>query len=165
MDALETNINSFLNGYNGIDTTSYDVLRSVSDTTIYNLEQQFTRNYADVKLTPEQKAQRVIATCRNQPDFLSKSLSISNSYKNADVRTRQFILMMCADDERLTDVLRMAMLDNAGNNPFMAELVADALESTNNEFFRQAIERSNTSDLLRARKEIEAESQPDGTTE
>lgn len=199
LDQLENNINSFLNGYNGVETTSYDVLRSVSESTIFQLEQQFTRNYANTKLTPEQKAQRVIATCRNQPDFLSKSMALANSYKNADVRTRQHILALCADDINLIDVVRMAglnkrvddfkenglsdmkvaiktvnealkqddvieiaaTLDSAGNNSFLAELVADALETTNNEYFRQAVEKSNVSDLLHAKKEIEAESQPD----
>lgn len=203
LDVLETNINSFLNGYNGKDTTSYDVLRSVSENTVYELERQFTQNYANTKLTPEQKAQRVLAMCRNQPDFLSKSMSLANSYKNADVRTRQNILALCADDERLVDILRMAglnkrvddfkasglsdmktaiktvkqalklddvmeianVLDSAGNNPFLAELIKDALETTNNEHFRQAVEKSNASDLLRAKIEIEAESQPDDTTE
>lgn len=203
LDVLETNINSFLNGYNGKDTTSYDVLRSVSENTVYELERQFTQNYANTKLTPEQKAQRVLATCRNQPDFLSKSMSLANSYKNSDTRTRQFIITLCADDERLIDVLRMAglnkrvddfrenglsdmktaiktvnealkqddvveiaaTLDSAGNNSFLAELVADALETTNNEYFRQAVEKSNMGDLLHAKKEIEAESQPDGKEE
>lgn len=199
LDQLENNINSFLNSYNGKDTTSYDVLRSVSENTIYELERQFTQNYANTKLTPEQKAQRVLATCRNQPDFLSKSMSLANSYKNSDTRTRQFIITLCADDERLTDVLRMAglnkrvddfrasglfdmkkaiktvnealkqddvmeiaaTLDSAGNNPFLAELIKDALETTNNEYFRQAVEKSNMGDLLHARKEIEAETESD----
>lgn len=194
LDTLETNINNFLNGYNGKDTTSYEVLRSVSENTVFQLERQFTQNYANTKLTPEQKAQRVLAMCKNQPDFLSKSMSLANSYKNADVRTRQNILALCADDERLIDVLRMAglnkrvddfkknglsdmktaikavkqalkqddvteiaaTLDSADNNPFMAELIADALESTDNEHFRQAVEKSSMGDLLHAKKEIEA---------
>lgn len=199
LDALEANINSFLNGYNGVETTSYDVMRSVSESSIYELERQFTQNYANTKLTPAQRAQRALAVCRNQPDFLSKSMALANSYRNADVRTREHILALCADDERLIDVLRMAglnkrvddfkenglsdmkvaikavnealkqddvmeiaaTLDSAGNNFFLAELVADALETTNNEYFRQAVEKSNMGDLLHARKEIEAESQPD----
>lgn len=203
LDQLENNINNFLNGYNGIGTTSYDVLCSVSESTVYELERQFTQNYANTKLTPAQRAQRALAVCRNQPDFLSKSMALANSYRNADIRTRQHILALCADDERLIDVLRMAglnkrvddfrenglsdmktaikavkqalkqddvteiaaTLDSAGNNPFLAELIADALESTDNEHFRQAVEKSNMSDLLHAKKEIEAESQLDDTTE
>lgn len=203
LDQLESNINNFLNGYSGKENTSYEVLRSVSENTVFDLEQKFTRNYADTKLSPEQKAQRVLAMCRNQPDFLSKSMALANSYKNADTRTRQFIITLCAEDERLTDVLRMAglnnrvdafkenglsdmkkaiktvneaqkqtevteiaaTLDSAGNNPFLAELIADALESTDNEHFRQAVEKSNVSDLLRAKKEIETESELDDTAE
>lgn len=192
---MEGNLNTFLNGYNGDETTRYEIMRSVSDNTVYKLEGQFTRDYADVKLTPEQKAQRVLAVCRNQPDFLSKSIRLASSYKNADVKTRQIILALCADDERLVDVLRMAglnkrvddfrenglsdmkkaiktvneaqklddvleiaaTLDDAGDNPFLAELIADTLEAANNEHFRQAVEKSNMADLLKAKKEVEAE--------
>lgn len=195
LDQLESNLNTFLNGYNGDETTRYEIMRSVSENTVYKLEEQFTRDYADVKLTPEQKAQRVLAVCRNQPDFLSKSIRLASSYKNADVRTRQIILALCADDERLTDVLRMAglnkrvddfrenglsdmkkaiqtvhkaqklddvieiaaTLDSVEDNPFMAELITDALEATSNEHFREAVGKSNMADLLKAKKEIEAE--------
>lgn len=193
LDQLESSINNFVQEYT--ENASYELLRSVSDNTVYRLEEQFTRDYIDTKLTPEQKAQRVLAMCRNQPDFLSKSIKLANSYKNADVRTRQFIITLCADDERLIDVLRMAglnnrveafrenglsdmkkaiktvneaqkqtdvleiaaMLDSAGDNPFLAELIADTLEATSNEHFREAVEKSNMSDLLRAKREVEAE--------
>lgn len=198
LDQLESGINDFVQKYT--ENASYDLLRSVSESTVYRLEEQFTRNYADTKLTPEQKAQRVLAMCRNQPDFLSKSIKLANSYKNADLRTRQFILTLCADDERLADVLKLAGLDSkvesfrengladmkkavetvreaqklddvikiaatidsAGDNPFLAELIADTLEVTGNEHFREAVGKSNMNDLLKAKKEVEADSDPDG---
>lgn len=193
LDQLESSISNFVQEYT--ENASYELLCSVSDNTVYRLEEQFTRDYADVKLTPEQKAQRVLSMCRSQPDFLSKSIRLASSYKNADVRTRQIILALCADDERLTDVLRMAgldkrvddfrenglsemkkaiqtvhkaqklddvieiaaTLDSVEDNPFMAELIADALEATSNEHFREAVGKSNMADLLKAKKEIEAE--------
>lgn len=195
LDQLESGINTFLNSYTGEGTTSYDVLRSVSDRVVYELERQFTGGYRDVRLTPAQKARRAVTVCKSQPDFLSKSIKLANSYRNSDVRTRQFILSLCVDDESMTGVLRMAgldkraddfkenglsdmkkaiqtlneaqrlddvieiaaTLDNAGDNPFLAELIADTLEGTNNEHFRQAVEKSNMADLLKAKKEVEAE--------
>lgn len=193
LDQLESSISNFVQEYT--ENASYDLLRSVSSSTVYGLEEQFTRNYADVRLKPWQKAQRVLTMCRNQPDFLSKSIKLANSYKNADVRTRQLILVLCAGDESLADVLKMAgldkrvddfkenglsdmkkaiktvkeaqklndvleiaaTLDSAGNNPFLAELIADTLETTNNEHFRKAVGRSNMADLLWAKKEVETE--------
>lgn len=193
LDQLESGISNFVQKYT--EKASYDLLRSVSENTVYKLEEQFTRNYVDTKLTPEQKAQRVLTMCRNQPDFLSKSIKLANSYKNADLRTRQFILTLCADDEYLADALKLAGLDSkvdsfrengladmkkaiktvreaqklddvmeiaatidsAGDNPFLAELIADTLEATGNEHFREAVERSNMRDLLKAKKEVEAE--------
>lgn len=50
-----------------------------------------------------------------------------------------------------------ATLDSIEDNPFMAELIADALEATSNEHFREAVGKSNMADLLKAKKEIEAE--------
>lgn len=193
LDQLESNISNFVQEYT--ENASYELLCSVSDNTIYELESQFTRDYANVRLTPEQKAQRVLSMCRSQSDFLSKSIKLANSYKNADVRTRQFILALCADDEHLTDIIRFAgldkrvddfrenglsdmkkaiktvneaqklddvieiaaTLDDAGDNPFLAELIADTLEATNNEHFREAVGKSNMADLLKAKKEVEAE--------
>lgn len=194
LDELQNRLNALMSGYDtgGINA---GILSAIHESQIYKLEERFTKGYTNMNLSPGQRADRAVAMTLGQAGFMERAVTLANAYRNADTETRQHILLMCADDSRLTDIAKMAgldervtafkenglsdmkeavktvkaaqsadsvigaaaMLDNAKENPFIAELVKDTLEVTDSQNFRQAVEKSDVGDLLKAKAEIEAE--------
>lgn len=102
LEELESGITDYVNGYCG-SNTKYLTILNVSDSHVYELEDQYTKCHTFSQLSRSETADRAIAIVLSQNTLTGKGLALRNLLANADDKLRATILYKLSENESLPD--------------------------------------------------------------
>lgn len=102
LDELESGITDYVNGYCG-SNTKYLTILNVSDSHVYELEDQYTKCHIFSSLSRSETADRTIAIALSQNTLTGRGIALRNLLANADDKLRATILYKLSENESLPD--------------------------------------------------------------
>lgn len=102
LEELENGITDYVDGYCG-SNTKYLTILNISDSHVYELEDQYTKCHTFSHLSRSEAADRAIAIVLSQNTLTGRGLALRNLLANADDKLRATILYKLSENESLPD--------------------------------------------------------------